>query len=30
MAQEIATFFFDVVNSSHTFATGGTSTMEHW
>uniref|UniRef100_A0A0E0LDH5 Alpha-L-arabinofuranosidase B arabinose-binding domain-containing protein n=1 Tax=Oryza punctata TaxID=4537 RepID=A0A0E0LDH5_ORYPU len=30
VAQEIATFFFDVVNSSHTFATGGTSTMEHW
>ncbi|KAF0914191.1 hypothetical protein E2562_027607 [Oryza meyeriana var. granulata] len=28
--KEIATFFFDVVNSSHTFATGGTSTMEHW
>ncbi|CAM0910020.1 unnamed protein product [Alopecurus aequalis] len=28
--KDIATFFFDVVNSSHTFATGGTSTMEHW
>uniref|UniRef100_A0A0D9WS42 Uncharacterized protein n=1 Tax=Leersia perrieri TaxID=77586 RepID=A0A0D9WS42_9ORYZ len=28
--KEIATFFFDTVNSSHTFATGGTSTMEHW
>uniref|UniRef100_A0ACD5UHS1 Uncharacterized protein n=1 Tax=Avena sativa TaxID=4498 RepID=A0ACD5UHS1_AVESA len=28
--KDIATFFFDIVNSSHTFATGGTSTMEHW
>ncbi|KAL6603831.1 hypothetical protein ACP70R_044192 [Stipagrostis hirtigluma subsp. patula] len=28
--KDISTFLFDVVNSSHTFATGGTSTMEHW
>ncbi|KAG8094802.1 hypothetical protein GUJ93_ZPchr0012g21787 [Zizania palustris] len=28
--RDIATFFFDIVNSSHTFATGGSSTMEHW
>ncbi|KAL6874164.1 hypothetical protein ACP4OV_014246 [Aristida adscensionis] len=28
--KDIATYLFDVVNSSHTFATGGTSTMEHW
>lgn len=28
--KDIATFFFDVVNSSHIFATGGTSTSEHW
>lgn len=28
--KDIATFFFDAVNSSHTFATGGTSTAEHW
>ena len=30
MAQDISTYLFDVVNSSHTFATGGTSTMERW
>ncbi|KAG8075292.1 hypothetical protein GUJ93_ZPchr0006g40872 [Zizania palustris] len=31
MAQGIARFFFDIVNSSHTFATGDSSTtMEHW
>lgn len=28
--KDISTYLFDVVNSSHTFATGGTSTMEHW
>ncbi|GJM97981.1 hypothetical protein PR202_ga14951 [Eleusine coracana subsp. coracana] len=28
--KDISTFLFDVVNSSHAFATGGTSTMEHW
>lgn len=30
MKQEIATFFMDVVNSSHTYATGGTSVSEFW
>ncbi|VAI78656.1 unnamed protein product [Triticum turgidum subsp. durum] len=28
--KEIATFFMDVVNSSHTYATGGTSVSEFW
>ncbi|CAN6194357.1 unnamed protein product [Urochloa humidicola] len=28
--KDISMYLFDVVNSSHTFATGGTSTMEHW
>ncbi|XP_039807282.1 uncharacterized protein LOC120671108 [Panicum virgatum] len=28
--KDISTYLFDVVNSSHTFATGGTSTMERW
>nr|CAB3468422.1 unnamed protein product [Digitaria exilis] len=28
--QEIATFFFDTVNSSHAYATGGTSVSEFW
>nr|CAB3470870.1 unnamed protein product [Digitaria exilis] len=28
--QEIATFFFDSVNSSHAYATGGTSVSEFW
>jgi len=26
----MGTFFLDVVNSTHTFATGGTSTSEFW
>jgi hypothetical protein len=30
MEQDIATFFLDVVNSSHTYATGGTSVSEFW
>ncbi|XP_051199496.1 uncharacterized protein [Lolium perenne] len=28
--KDIATFFLDVVNSSHTYATGGTSVSEFW
>nr|CAB3468415.1 unnamed protein product [Digitaria exilis] len=28
--KDISTYLFEVVNSSHTFATRGTSTMEHW
>ncbi|CAD6339026.1 unnamed protein product [Miscanthus lutarioriparius] len=28
--EDISTYLFDVVNSSHTFATGGTCTIEHW
>ncbi|XP_028780040.1 uncharacterized protein LOC114736399 [Neltuma alba] len=28
--QEIATYFLDLVNSSHSYATGGTSVSEHW
>ncbi|KAL6874165.1 hypothetical protein ACP4OV_014247 [Aristida adscensionis] len=28
--KEIATFFMDTVNSSHTYATGGTSVSEFW
>jgi len=28
--QEIATFFMDTVNSSHAYATGGTSVSEFW
>ncbi|CAN6201125.1 unnamed protein product [Urochloa humidicola] len=28
--KDISMYLFDVLNSSHTFATGGTSTMEHW
>ncbi|XP_037460171.1 uncharacterized protein LOC119331096 [Triticum dicoccoides] len=28
--KEITTFFMDVVNSSHTYATGGTSVSEFW
>ncbi|KAL3647606.1 hypothetical protein CASFOL_008574 [Castilleja foliolosa] len=28
--KEIGTFFMDVVNSSHSYATGGTSYSEHW
>ncbi|EEF48866.1 conserved hypothetical protein [Ricinus communis] len=28
--QEIGTFFMDIVNSSHTYATGGTSDYEFW
>ncbi|KAK9673679.1 hypothetical protein RND81_12G183000 [Saponaria officinalis] len=28
--KEIGTFFLDVVNSTHTFATGGTSVSEFW
>ncbi|RLN11376.1 hypothetical protein C2845_PM09G18460 [Panicum miliaceum] len=28
--KDISMYLFDVVNSSHTFATGGTSTMERW
>nr|CAB3470861.1 unnamed protein product [Digitaria exilis] len=30
MNQEIATFFLDTVNSSHAYATGGTSVSEFW
>jgi len=30
MKQEIATFFMDIVNSSHAYATGGTSASEFW
>lgn len=30
MKQEIATFFMDIVNSSHSYATGGTSVSEFW
>lgn len=28
--QEIGKFFMDVVNSSHSYATGGTSVSEFW
>ncbi|RLM54875.1 hypothetical protein C2845_PM10G16140 [Panicum miliaceum] len=28
--KDISMYLFDVVNSSHTFTTGGTSTMERW
>lgn len=28
--QEIGTFFMDIVNSSHSYATGGTSVGEFW
>ncbi|KAJ9164385.1 hypothetical protein P3X46_023965 [Hevea brasiliensis] len=28
--KSIATYFMDIVNSTHTFATGGTSIDEHW
>ncbi|KAJ4850965.1 hypothetical protein Tsubulata_002496 [Turnera subulata] len=28
--KEIGTFFFDIVNSSHSYATGGTSVVEFW
>jgi hypothetical protein len=30
MKQDIAAFFLDAVNSSHTYATGGTSVSEFW
>ncbi|GJN38820.1 hypothetical protein PR202_gb27896 [Eleusine coracana subsp. coracana] len=30
LCQEIATFFMDTVNSSHAYATGGTSVNEFW
>ena len=28
--QQIASFFMDTINSSHSFATGGTSANEFW
>ncbi|KAL5764948.1 hypothetical protein ACOSQ2_017542 [Xanthoceras sorbifolium] len=28
--KEIGTFFMDIVNSSHTYATGGSTVNEHW
>lgn len=28
--QEIGTYFMDIVNSSHSYATGGTSVGEFW